>query len=131
MPPDPHSHPSTTTSPNAIQAGAIMMMGLFLYDIFWVFGSKPVFGSNVMVTVAKNVVSLGRWRLVCVSAGAASHHIASHRRPRDFDGGRRTRPSLRSSPRTIGRRKDRLNPRRPPRVLPLRTPPSCSSFPAQ
>ena len=40
------------------QAGAIMMLGLFVYDIFWVFGSKPVFGSNVMVTVAKNVVSI-------------------------------------------------------------------------
>lgn len=34
--------------------GAILLIGLFFYDIFWVFGSESVFGSNVMVTVAKN-----------------------------------------------------------------------------
>jgi len=32
-----------------------MLIGLFLYDIFWVFGSKSVFGSNVMVSVATGV----------------------------------------------------------------------------
>ena len=32
-----------------------MLIGLFFYDVFWVFGSTPVFGSNVMVTVAKGV----------------------------------------------------------------------------
>merc|ERR1719330_1177706 len=37
------------------KTGAIMLIGLFFYDIFWVFGSKPVFGSNVMVSVAKGV----------------------------------------------------------------------------
>uniref|UniRef100_A0A7S4RWT5 Signal peptide peptidase n=1 Tax=Alexandrium monilatum TaxID=311494 RepID=A0A7S4RWT5_9DINO len=37
------------------KTGCIMLVGLFLYDIFWVFGSKSVFGSNVMVTVAKGV----------------------------------------------------------------------------
>lgn len=35
------------------QTAAILLSGLFLYDIFWVFGSKSVFGSNVMVSVAK------------------------------------------------------------------------------
>lgn len=35
------------------KASAILLCGLFVYDIFWVFGSKPVFGSNVMVSVAK------------------------------------------------------------------------------
>jgi len=34
--------------------GAILLSGLFFYDIFWVFGSESVFGSNVMVSVAKN-----------------------------------------------------------------------------
>jgi hypothetical protein len=34
--------------------GAILLCGLFVYDIFWVFGSESVFGSNVMVTVAKS-----------------------------------------------------------------------------
>jgi minor histocompatibility antigen H13 len=36
------------------QSGAILLSGLFFYDIFWVFGSKSVFGTNVMVAVAKN-----------------------------------------------------------------------------
>jgi len=40
---------------STFKTGAIMLVGLFVYDIFWVFGSKPVFGSNVMVTVAKGV----------------------------------------------------------------------------
>jgi minor histocompatibility antigen H13 len=40
---------------SSYKTGAIMLIGLFFYDIFWVFGSKPVFGSNVMVTVAKGV----------------------------------------------------------------------------
>merc|ERR1712226_177692 len=40
---------------SSYKAGAIMLVGLFLYDIFWVFGSKSVFGSNVMVSVAKGV----------------------------------------------------------------------------
>jgi minor histocompatibility antigen H13 len=36
------------------KSGAVLLSGLFIYDIFWVFGSKSVFGSNVMVSVAKN-----------------------------------------------------------------------------
>lgn len=35
------------------QSAAVLLSGLFFYDIFWVFGSKSVFGSNVMVSVAK------------------------------------------------------------------------------
>lgn len=35
------------------QSAAVLLGGLFVYDIFWVFGSKSVFGSNVMVSVAK------------------------------------------------------------------------------
>lgn len=34
--------------------GVILLSGLFIYDIFWVFGSESIFGSNVMVTVAKS-----------------------------------------------------------------------------
>ena len=37
------------------RAGCIMLCGLFVYDVFWVFLSKPLIGSNVMVTVAKGV----------------------------------------------------------------------------
>ena len=35
------------------QSAAVLLCGLFVYDIFWVFGSRSVFGSNVMVSVAK------------------------------------------------------------------------------
>jgi hypothetical protein len=37
------------------RAACIMLSGLFVYDVFWVFLSKPLIGSNVMVTVAKGV----------------------------------------------------------------------------
>lgn len=37
------------------KTGAIMLVGLFFYDVFWVFGSKSIFGANVMVSVAKGV----------------------------------------------------------------------------
>eukprot|EP00930_Biecheleria_cincta_P087757 TRINITY_DN7698_c1_g3_i1.p1 TRINITY_DN7698_c1_g3~~TRINITY_DN7698_c1_g3_i1.p1 ORF type:complete len:529 (+),score=94.51 TRINITY_DN7698_c1_g3_i1:84-1589(+) len=40
---------------SSYKTGAIMLVGLFFYDVFWVFGSKSVFGSNVMVSVAKGV----------------------------------------------------------------------------
>ncbi|CAN8065639.1 unnamed protein product [Agarophyton chilense] len=35
------------------KSASVLLLGLFVYDIFWVFGSKSVFGSNVMVSVAK------------------------------------------------------------------------------
>jgi len=40
---------------SSYKTGVIMLCGLFFYDVFWVFGSKSVFGSNVMVTVATGV----------------------------------------------------------------------------
>jgi minor histocompatibility antigen H13 len=40
---------------SSVKVGAIMLVGLFFYDVFWVFGSKSVFGSNVMVSVAMGV----------------------------------------------------------------------------
>jgi len=40
---------------NSIKVGGIMLIGLFFYDVFWVFGSKSIFGSNVMVSVATGV----------------------------------------------------------------------------
>lgn len=40
---------------SSVKVGAIMLIGLFFYDVFWVFGSKSVFGSNVMVSVATGV----------------------------------------------------------------------------
>lgn len=35
-----------------LRVGVMLLAGLFLYDIFWVFASASVFGSNVMVAVA-------------------------------------------------------------------------------
>lgn len=40
---------------SSFKTGAIMLSGLFFYDVFWVFGSKSVFGANVMVSVAKGI----------------------------------------------------------------------------
>eukprot|EP00927_Polykrikos_kofoidii_P051052 TRINITY_DN44868_c0_g1_i1.p1 TRINITY_DN44868_c0_g1~~TRINITY_DN44868_c0_g1_i1.p1 ORF type:complete len:500 (+),score=60.95 TRINITY_DN44868_c0_g1_i1:70-1500(+) len=40
---------------SAVKVGTIMLIGLFFYDVFWVFCSERLFGSNVMVTVAKGV----------------------------------------------------------------------------
>lgn len=40
---------------SSFKVSAIMLIGLFFYDVFWVFGSKSVFGSNVMVSVAMGV----------------------------------------------------------------------------
>merc|ERR1719215_555541 len=40
---------------STIKVGTILLCGLFIYDVFWVFGSKSVFGSNVMVSVAMGV----------------------------------------------------------------------------
>lgn len=37
------------------RTGVIMLCGLFFYDVFWVFLSKPIIGTNVMVHVAKGV----------------------------------------------------------------------------
>ncbi|KAG8850043.1 hypothetical protein FRB91_009395 [Serendipita sp. 411] len=40
---------------DSLLTGVVLLSGLFIYDIWWVFGSKPVFGSSVMVTVAQGL----------------------------------------------------------------------------
>lgn len=40
-----------------IKVCALVLVGLFVYDIFWVFFSEQLFGSNVMVTVATRQTS--------------------------------------------------------------------------
>jgi hypothetical protein len=37
----------------ANQIGCILLSGLFFYDVFWVFLSKPLIGSNVMVRASR------------------------------------------------------------------------------
>ncbi|KAG6550260.1 hypothetical protein Mapa_008220 [Marchantia paleacea] len=43
---------------------AVMLSGLLLYDVFWVFGSSHVFGDNVMVTVATSSAFDGPMKLI-------------------------------------------------------------------
>ena len=74
---------------------ACSQCGLFFYDIFWVFGSERVFGSNVMVSVAK-WVWVALWLCVpgacwltggCgLQRGAGSHQVTDSqaRRRRQF-----------------------------------------------
>merc|ERR1712054_248590 len=57
-----------------IKVGAILPIGLFFYDIFWVFGSKSVFGSNVMVTVAKGVEAPIKLMFPRSYAGCGEHN---------------------------------------------------------
>ncbi|BGP55522.1 hypothetical protein JCM8202v2_003127 [Rhodotorula sphaerocarpa] len=37
---------------DSFRTGSILLAGLFIYDVWWVFGSQHVFGDNVMVKVA-------------------------------------------------------------------------------
>ena len=39
----------------SLMIGTLLLSALFIYDVFWVFFSASVFGSNVMVTVATNL----------------------------------------------------------------------------
>jgi hypothetical protein len=40
---------------NKIKTGIILLIGLFFFDIFWVFGSKKVMNEGVMESVATNI----------------------------------------------------------------------------
>lgn len=48
----------------SFRTGAVMLAGLLLYDVFWVFGSKVVIGDNVMLTVATSDIVSGPTRLL-------------------------------------------------------------------
>ncbi|KAG0150028.1 hypothetical protein CROQUDRAFT_653024 [Cronartium quercuum f. sp. fusiforme G11] len=39
---------------DSFKTGSVLLSGLFLYDVWWVFGSSHAFGESVMVSVAKN-----------------------------------------------------------------------------
>ncbi|KIM31641.1 hypothetical protein M408DRAFT_327119 [Serendipita vermifera MAFF 305830] len=45
----------STIKVDSLMTGVVLLSGLFLYDIWWVFGSKPVFGTSVMVAVAQGL----------------------------------------------------------------------------
>eukprot|EP00924_Labyrinthula_sp_SR-Ha-C_P006291 snap_masked-scaffold_31-processed-gene-2.43-mRNA-1 protein AED:0.05 eAED:0.62 QI:0/-1/0/1/-1/1/1/0/464 len=40
---------------SSYKTGAVLLLGLFFYDIFWVFFSEGIFGDNVMVKVATSI----------------------------------------------------------------------------
>jgi minor histocompatibility antigen H13 len=40
----------STIKIDSLMTGVVLLSGLFLYDIWWVFGSKPVFGTSVVST---------------------------------------------------------------------------------
>ncbi|BDA44066.1 probable minor histocompatibility antigen H13 [Coccomyxa sp. Obi] len=48
----------------SFKAAAVMLGGLALYDIFWVFGSPKVVGDNVMLAVATSDILTGPTRLL-------------------------------------------------------------------
>ncbi|DBB05845.1 hypothetical protein WJX82_011264 [Trebouxia sp. C0006] len=48
----------------SFRTGAVMLAGLLLYDVFWVFGSPSVIGDNVMLTVATSDIVSGPTRLL-------------------------------------------------------------------
>lgn len=39
---------------NTILIGCVLLGGLFVYDIFWVFGTKAIFNTSVMASVAES-----------------------------------------------------------------------------
>ncbi|KAA1105039.1 hypothetical protein PGT21_005256 [Puccinia graminis f. sp. tritici] len=39
---------------DSFKTGTVLLGGLFIYDVWWVFGSSHAFGESVMVSVAKN-----------------------------------------------------------------------------
>jgi hypothetical protein len=42
----------STIKIDSLMTGVVLLSGLFLYDIWWVFGSKPVFGTSVVSTLS-------------------------------------------------------------------------------
>ncbi|KAK9825046.1 hypothetical protein WJX74_003621 [Apatococcus lobatus] len=48
----------------SFRAAGVALVGLLLYDVFWVFGSPKVIGENVMMTVATSDIRFGPARLL-------------------------------------------------------------------
>lgn len=49
---------------NSFLTASTMLVGLLLYDVFWVFGSSQIFGDNVMLTVATSNSFDGPMKLI-------------------------------------------------------------------
>jgi len=48
----------------SFRTAGLMLCGLLLYDVFWVFGSPKVIGDNVMLTVATSDIITGPMRIL-------------------------------------------------------------------
>lgn len=61
----------------SFRTGAVMLAGLLLYDVFWVFGSPSVIGDNVMLTVATSDIVSGPTRLLFPRVAGGTGEAAS------------------------------------------------------
>ncbi|KAG2425833.1 hypothetical protein HXX76_013458 [Chlamydomonas incerta] len=50
--------------PRSFRTAGLLLLGLLVYDVFWVFGSPKVIGDNVMLTVATSDVITGPTRIL-------------------------------------------------------------------
>ncbi|KXZ51676.1 PSL3 protein [Gonium pectorale] len=50
--------------PRSFRTAGLLLTGLLLYDVFWVFGSPKVIGDNVMLTVATSQLVSGPTRIL-------------------------------------------------------------------
>eukprot|EP00198_Chlamydomonas_reinhardtii_P000945 XP_001690280.1 signal peptide peptidase-like protein [Chlamydomonas reinhardtii] len=50
--------------PRSFRTAGLLLLGLLVYDVFWVFGSPKVIGDNVMLTVATSDVISGPTRIL-------------------------------------------------------------------
>ncbi|KAG2490650.1 hypothetical protein HYH03_011040 [Edaphochlamys debaryana] len=50
--------------PRSFRTAGLLLMGLLVYDVFWVFGSPKVVGDNVMLTVATSDLITGPTRIL-------------------------------------------------------------------
>ncbi|KAG2447563.1 hypothetical protein HYH02_007487 [Chlamydomonas schloesseri] len=50
--------------PRSFRTAGLLLLGLLVYDVFWVFGSPKVVGDNVMLTVATSDVITGPTRIL-------------------------------------------------------------------
>ena len=48
----------------SFRTAGLTLMGLLIYDVFWVFGSPKVIGQNVMLTVATSDIITGPTRIL-------------------------------------------------------------------
>ena len=56
----------------SFRTAGLTLIGLLVYDVFWVFGSPKVIGQNVMLTVATSDIITGPTRILFPKAAGES-----------------------------------------------------------